>query len=49
MGEVTAERGGRAKKYYRITAEGQAQFDRSVAALQQMLSGLPAWPQGAPA
>jgi PadR family transcriptional regulator, regulatory protein PadR len=49
MGEATAERGGRPKKHYRITAEGQAQFDRSVAALQQMLSGLPAWPQGAPA
>lgn len=49
MGEATAERGGRAKKHYRITAEGQAQFDRSVAALKQMLNGLPEWPQGAPA
>lgn len=49
MGEATAERGGRAKKYYRITAAGQAQFDRSVAALQQMLNGLPSWPQGMPA
>jgi PadR family transcriptional regulator, regulatory protein PadR len=47
MGEATAERGGRAKKYYRITAEGQAQFDNSVAALRQMLNGLPAWPEGA--
>jgi PadR family transcriptional regulator, regulatory protein PadR len=44
MGEATAERGGRAKKYFRTTAEGQAQLDKSIRALQQMLGDLNIWP-----
>lgn len=47
MGEATAERGGRAKKYFQITALGQAQLDKSVRALQKMLGDLDVWPAGA--
>ncbi|MBT82295.1 MAG: PadR family transcriptional regulator [Alteromonadaceae bacterium] len=36
MGEATAERGGRAKKYFQVTAEGQAAVKRSRQALQTM-------------
>lgn len=46
MGEATAERGGRAKRYFKITAEGQRQLDKSVRVLQQMLQGLPGLPMG---
>lgn len=46
MGEATAERGGRAKKFFTITAEGQAQLDKSVRALHQMFSDLDVWAAG---
>jgi len=39
-GEATPERGGRAKRYYRITAAGAAVLRRSVAVAQQMTKGL---------
>lgn len=43
VGEATAERGGRAKKYYEITAEGRAQLERSVLAVTRMVEGIAPW------
>lgn len=43
MGEATAIRGGRAKRYYALTAQGEAQLERSSQILSSMLSGLPGW------
>lgn len=40
MGEATAERGGRAKKYFRVTAQGQSALKRSKEALVNMWQGL---------
>lgn len=48
MGESTAERGGRAKRYFKLTSTGQAQFDKSVRALHNMLDGLEIWSIGNP-
>lgn len=42
-GEATPERGGRAKRYYAITATGQTQLEHSIAMLDAMLKGLPKW------
>ena len=36
MGEVTRERGGRAKKYFKVTAKGQYALKRSKQALTSM-------------
>ncbi len=36
MGEATAERGGRAKKYFKVTAKGQLALKRSKQALTTM-------------
>lgn len=47
MGEATAERGGRAKRYYQLTAAGRRQLDRSAKMLAAMLAGLPGWAAGA--
>lgn len=47
LGEATAERGGRAKKYFAITAEGQQALHRSKQALDRLWQGL-ALKQGAP-
>jgi len=47
MGEATAERGGRAKRFFKITSTGQQQLDKSLRALHQMLNGLELWPSGA--
>jgi len=44
LGAATAERGGRAKRFFSITAEGRRAFDDSVASLGGMLKGLRAWP-----
>lgn len=41
LGEATAERGGRAKTYYRLTAQGLAQVRETQRALQQLWRGLP--------
>lgn len=46
LGEATAERGGRAKKYFAITAEGQQALHRSKQALDRLWQGL-ALSQGA--
>lgn len=43
LGEATAERGGRAKRYYDITAEGRAQLERSLSGLSNMVEGLVPW------
>lgn len=45
MGESTAKRGGRAKRYYKLTALGQVEFDRSITAFNKMFSGLSQWKQ----
>ncbi len=40
LGESTPERGGRAKRYFRVTAEGRAALRRSRAMLVSMWRGL---------
>lgn len=40
MGEATAERGGRAKKYFSVSAQGQQALKRSRQALDSMWQGL---------
>lgn len=47
MGEATAERGGRAKRFFEITSEGELQMRKSTQALHNMLDGLGVWPEGA--
>jgi len=47
MGEATPVRGGRAKRYYRLTVSGSAALERSSSILSSMLAGLPGWVQGA--
>lgn len=44
IGEVTEERGGRAKKYFKVTASGSSAMKRSLKATEAMKKGLgPAW------
>ncbi|MEO0973866.1 MAG: helix-turn-helix transcriptional regulator [Pseudomonadota bacterium] len=43
LGESTARRGGRAKRYYRLTMKGEEQLERSARMLCSMLRGLPGW------
>ena len=45
VGEATPERGGRAKRYYTIKAEGRAQLEKSAQALSSMLKGINLWPE----
>lgn len=40
LGEATAERGGRAKKHFEITAQGSQALRRSKAALDQLWTGI---------
>lgn len=40
LGEPTAQRGGRAKRYFRVTAEGLGQMRSSRAALLRMWDGV---------
>ncbi len=40
LGEATAERGGRAKKYFSVTGEGLQALLRSKATLEQLWQGL---------
>jgi DNA-binding PadR family transcriptional regulator len=44
-GEATAERGGRAKRYYHIEPLGRQRLERSLASLNAMVKGLFAFPQ----
>jgi PadR family transcriptional regulator PadR len=41
MGEPTPERGGRAKKYFHITAEGLGQVRHAKLALTRLWKGMP--------
>jgi PadR family transcriptional regulator PadR len=44
VGETTEERGGRAKKYFRVTASGAGAVKRSLKSTDAMKAGLgPAW------
>lgn len=43
MGEATAERGGRAKRFYEITPLGQSQLKRAMTSLKNMVSGTDLW------
>lgn len=42
LGDATAERGGRAKRYFRVTPEGAAALRQTQQALRQMTKGLKA-------
>lgn len=44
LGEATAERGGRAKRYFRITAQGDALLRQSAEAFGQVFDGIITWP-----
>lgn len=46
VGEATSERGGRAKRFFKITPEGELQLQRSISALNRMLGDLPGWKLG---
>ena len=48
MGESTPERGGRRKKYYRITAAGSDALNASYEALRRMAEGVALDPKGLP-
>ncbi len=41
VGEPTAERGGRRRKYYRLLPAGHRHLEHSLAALRTMTAGLP--------
>jgi DNA-binding PadR family transcriptional regulator len=43
IGEPTAERGGRAKRHFRIEAEGERALAMSQEAIRRMTVGLPRW------
>lgn len=45
MGDATPERGGRAKKYFDITAEGRRRLQASLTAFRNMTEGLHPWPE----
>ncbi len=44
LGGATAERGGRAKRYYKLSALGRQQLERSIASLGRMIEGIAVWP-----
>ena len=44
MGEATPERGGRAKRYFRIEPTGRVLLERSVSSMRNMVEGLFPWP-----
>jgi len=46
MGEATAQRGGRAKRYYAIEPLGQQLLEQSVRSLRNMTEGLVSWRAG---
>lgn len=43
VGEPTAERGGRAKRHFRLTPAGKRALAATQRALQRMSAGLPRW------
>ena len=46
LGEPTAERGGRAKKYFRVTSKGIKEVRQTQRALMNLWSGLPQLQRG---
>src|SRR5215510_7459667 len=40
LGDPTPERGGRSKRFFRVTAKGLAAVDRTRRAIQKMIEGL---------
>ena len=47
LGETSAVRGGRAKRFFIVTREGQLQVERSSAVKHKLLHGQPDWTKGA--
>ena len=47
LGKATAERGGRPKRFFKVTAHGNKTFNASVKSLSNMLTGLVEWPRPA--
>lgn len=45
LGPATAARGGRPKRFFRISAAGQQALQQSLDALGNMLNGLDVWPK----
>ena len=43
LGEATNERGGRAKRYFTVSAEGRSQFERALDSLSKMTEGIGKW------
>lgn len=43
LGEATAERGGRPKRYFTITVEGREVFEAAAQSLGNMMAGLVSW------
>ena len=46
MGEATAERGGRAKRFYTLQPVGQSLLERSITSMRNMTEGLVSWRTG---
>ncbi len=47
LGEPTSERGGRAKRYFRVTAKGLREVRHTQRALRKLWQGLPQYEGGA--
>lgn len=45
IGEATAERGGRAKRYYEVEPLGRERLEKSLSALSAMVKGVVVWPR----
>jgi len=43
MGEATAERGGRAKRYYSLEPVGHSLLEKSITSMRNMTEGLVSW------
>lgn len=44
FGAPTPERGGRAKRYYKLLPDGRAQLERSLTAFRNIAQGIVLWP-----
>ena len=47
IGEPTPERGGRAKRHYRIEPQGRLLLEQSLTAFRRMAQGIIVWPEPA--
>ena len=43
LGEATAVRGGRAKRFYQLTGLGRDKLDQAISGLNAMLKGVAGW------